>query len=46
MTWAFKELLLHEGREETPGPGLEDAVSMLPFQTVTGYCGQLLRGGS
>lgn len=46
MNWAFKELLLHEGREETPGPCLEDAVSMLPFQTVTGYCGQLLRGGS
>lgn len=32
MNWALKEQLLPESwREGTPGPGLEDAVSMLPF---------------
>lgn len=47
MDWAFKEQLLHESwREGTPGPGLEDAVSMLPFWTITGYSGQLPMSGS
>lgn len=51
MNWALKEQLLPESwREGTPGPGLEDAVSMLPFWTIsnyfTGYCGQLLMSGS
>lgn len=47
MDWAFKELLLHEGwREGTPGPGLEDGVSMLAFWTVARYCGELLIAGS
>lgn len=43
MSWALKEKLLHESwREGTPGPGPDDAVSMLPFWTITGYCSHML----